>query len=132
MSESKSGNFLKWQDYQVAFEAMWRGIEELDRPIMMDGSDGTTFGETLFAEGDTPEEITIKKDAFKHLSEGAKAILEIILIAPAEVIDSLKTPKYDKISKRKLLKYLKEGGWGFLEAEGCFSELKEFISEIER
>lgn len=132
MSKSEKGNVLKWQDYQVAFETMWRGIEELDRPVMTQEKSMTTFGDTLFADGGTPEEIAIKKDAFMHLSESTKAILEIILMAPSEIWDSLKTPKYDKISHKKMLKFLSQGGWSPCEIEEGFSELKEFVAEMEK
>lgn len=128
-----TGKKAVWHDYQVAFEAVWRGLEELDKPVLTKAGNGQTllFGETLPSKGYSPEEIAIKKDAYTRLSSDAREIFDIIVEAPAEIINALKTPKYNKISVRKFSAFLKEGGWSCQDIENCFSELREFLSVID-
>lgn len=126
-----NGKHMVWHDYQTAFETVFHGIVELDEPIGMEnGSREVTRLDMMESSYTSPEDEIIMKDSFSHLSKEAMEVINLVLNSPMEVIECLKTPKYDKISKRKVRKYLEKNGWETRKVKSCFEELREFCSEF--
>lgn len=129
------GKSMVWQDYQTTFEICWRGgISSLDVPI--DNAPGTAHATTRmdFLEDEialSPEEILIRKNAFEVLSSEAQEIVSIIFNAPAEVLETFTSPKYNRIHKKRIGEYLmKEKKWPASLINTCFNELKSFCSAL--
>lgn len=73
-----------------------------------------------------PENIAIKRDLFKKLSAEAKAVVSIISSSPACVLTDL-----GRISKVRLIEYLKMIGWSNRKIVAVSQELREYAGELE-
>jgi len=80
---------------------------------------------------DDIEKKVIQKDFFDHLSKEARGIMEMIFNAPDEIIQTFTTNTYNKISKRKIKKYLMKNGWRRKEILFSFMEIKQYIRNID-
>jgi hypothetical protein len=78
----------------------------------------------------TPENILIKKEGYRKLSDEAKEVIQTILYAPAEVL-SLIESKRRGVSKTLAMKYFhKNKGWKKLKVDRVFSEVKIYVRGI--
>jgi hypothetical protein len=127
------GKSMVWQDYQTAFEVCFHnGINSLDEQLNSGEPTAKAATKMDFLEDEvalSPEEILIRKDAFLFLSSEAKEIVSIIFNAPAEVLETFTSPKYNCIHKKRIGAYLiKEKKWPTNIVCKCFDELKSFCS----
>jgi hypothetical protein len=132
--EEVNGKPLQWQDYQIVYETMKHGLVELDRPINRhDQNDDFRFLDTLGSFSPSPEELYIRKETYLSLSSETKEVLDIILKAPTEVLEALATTaQYDKLSKRKLRKWLKKNHhWTGKFVDKCFNEIRNCATLFE-
>lgn len=139
---SGTGKHFVWLDYLTAYEVAWRGgIVSLDALISGTSSSqsyppqesgyGMRFLDSLESDLPSPEDTLLKKEAFTSLSAEAKEVILLILNSPQEILDCLLTPKYNKISKDRLLIFLTTTkGWKPKVVAKCFKELKEFSSDL--
>jgi hypothetical protein len=65
----------------------------------------------------SPEEIVIKKQLFQQLSQEAKELINIILDAPDEIVELIKTREQKRITKRKIKDHLIKTFGGKFTAE---------------
>lgn len=137
---SGNGKHFVWQDWQTAYEVAWcGGIVSLDAP-MSGASPKQSYGpqdnsirflDSMESDLPSPEETLLKKEAFLVLSSEAKEVILLILDSPQEILDCFFTPKYNKISKDRIWKFLSESkGWKPKVITKCFRELREFSSDF--
>ncbi len=81
---------------------------------------------------DNTEKAYLKKEMAENLSVEAKDILRLILTAPAEVVKELTTPIHACFSKRKIKSFLLQKGWKTSKVDKAFTEIREFVREIEK
>jgi hypothetical protein len=126
-----SGNGKHMLEYSwfTAYQTAKYGLVEFDKEISM-GTQTITRVDIEPSSLPSPEDIAIKNSAFRALSTESRQIVKLILEAPQEILDCLKAPKYNKISKRNIFVFLRSEGWTRQEIQTCFKELKTFCSEI--
>jgi hypothetical protein len=126
---SGNGKHFVWLDYLTAYEIAWKGgIVSSDAPLP-DGE--TRFVDSMESESPSPENILLRKEAFRDLSSEAKEVVLLVLNAPQEILDCFFAPKYHKISKEKIGQFLvQQRGWKRRIVDRCFQELKEFSMGI--
>ena len=77
------------------------------------------------------EREVIKKDLFTQLSNEAKEVINIIFNSPNEILETFKTPKYNLVSRKKILDHLISNGWNPKCIKKVFKELKIFVMNLE-
>lgn len=139
---SGTGKHFVWQDYLTAYEVAWHdGIVSLDAPISgasyqqsytpQEPGYNIRFLDSMESDLPSPEDTLLKKEAFLGLSTEAKEVVILILNSPQEILDCFFTPKYNKISKDRIWKFLSENkGWKPKVITKCFRELREFSSDF--
>jgi hypothetical protein len=140
---SGHGKGFVWQDYLTAYEVAWHdGIVSLDAPISGASPQqshfiqepeygGMRFLDSMKSNLPSPEDTLLKKEAFLSLSSEAKEVVMLVLNSPQEILDCFFTPKYNKISKDRIWKFLSENkGWKPKVITKCFQELREFSADF--
>jgi len=82
----------------------------------------------ILEEQKTPENLYIKKESYKKLSDEAKEIIMIIVNAPAEVIE-LFSPKLGKTNTNKVISYFKKI-FGERTTKLAVKEIKTFVNNL--
>jgi hypothetical protein len=134
---SGNGRHMDMYAWLTAYVTGIEGMVEFDAPVHRDR--GTTLDPVnVFLIDDTeteslsPEKILMKREAYTNLSQEAKEVIEMIFRCPQEIMECFMTPKYHKISKKKILEYLITAmGWTPKRVSRCFTELKEFSSSFD-
>ena len=80
---------------------------------------------------DNQENLLIKKDLTLKLSKEAKEVIDLVLLSPSEILETLLTPKYHQVSKEKIKQHLIRVGWSQERVKIVFKELKKFVMNIE-
>lgn len=105
--------------YHTAFQVCWQnGIEEINDNIV-DESRTTN-----------PEKAFIKKEAAEALSKEARDIISIVLKAPQEIVDSLYSQKYKRMSKTRVKQVLLRIGWEKPVIDSAFKEIAGFVEVL--
>jgi hypothetical protein len=77
------------------------------------------------------ENLLLRKDAFRELSEEAKEVIEIILHIPAELLMYSITEKYGFFSLKRFRRFMRRrNGWTRKKTLEVFRELREYSKEI--
>jgi hypothetical protein len=78
----------------------------------------------------SPEEIVIKKQLFQKLSREAKEVIGIILEAPDEIVDLIKTREQKRITKRRIKDHLIKTFGGKFTAEMIIKEIQDWVKNL--
>lgn len=76
------------------------------------------------------EHAIIKKQEFERLSEESKELIMIIVNAPSEVIEVLKTPKTKKITQRSIQLSIAKALKSDWIAERIIREIKQWVNQL--
>lgn len=77
-----------------------------------------------------PEMLLVKKQQFNNLSEEAKEIIWLILNTPTEMLELIRTPKQERITKTRIRKYLINHWKSKFITDLTIKELEEWIKEF--
>lgn len=126
---AKEKNHLKWQDYLTAFQIAWKGgIISIDEE-MENGQESMI--KKLESNCLNPEEALIRKEALTSISEEARELLRVIMYPSEEEKAFFACKTYDKLSKKKIIRYLKkQKKWNQRQVERCFEEVKQVSLSI--
>lgn len=106
-------------------------IEDTINNGEQDEGGGLSVKDTIADLAPGAEQTLIKKELVENLSEEARSVMQLILEAPVDVLRLLKTPRYDKVSRRRISRYLKDTyGWDPITIERSFEELKELCKNF--
>lgn len=84
----------------------------------------------LKSEKLNPEILLLKKQQFNNLSKEAKEVIQLILNAPTEILEMIKTPKQNRITKVCLKKYLTKNWHSTFITELTIKELEKWVQEL--
>jgi hypothetical protein len=134
---SGNGKHMDMYAWLTAYVTGNEGMVEFDAPVRRDrGSKlepvNILLIDDTIIELPSPEKILMKREAYTNLSQEAKEVIEMIFRCPQEIMECFMTPKYHKISKKKVLEYLITAmGWTPKRVSRCFAELKEFSATFD-
>lgn len=77
-----------------------------------------------------PETLLLKKQQFNNLSEEAKEIIQLILNAPNEILELIKTPQQNRITKTRLRKYFSILWHSKFITTKTIEEIEEWVQEL--
>ena len=68
-----------------------------------------------------------KKQQFNHLSEEAKEVIQLILNSPTEILELIKTPKQNRITRTRVKKYFSTVWHSKFITEKTIEEIEETL-----
>lgn len=78
----------------------------------------------------TPETLLLKYDTWLKLSEEAKEIINTILNAPIEVIQTFQTPKHKRISYKLIKKHFQKEWRSSFITDSTLEEIKQWANQL--
>ena len=76
------------------------------------------------------ERAIIKQQEFEQLSKESKELIMLIVTAPAEMFEMLKTPKTKRLTQRSIRIYISQLFKSEWIADHIISEIKEWVNQL--
>ena len=84
----------------------------------------------LKSKKNNPETMLLKKQQFNNLSEEAKEVIQLILNSPTEILELIKTPKQNRITRTRVKKYFSTVWHSKFITEKTIEEIEEWVQEL--
>jgi hypothetical protein len=98
--------------------------------IPIDINNELDWDESFQSNYPNPEELTIIKNEFEHLSKEAQEVVSLIYNAPYTILQLLSTRKREAITVNSIENFLIESGWPRPRIKRVFKELKNFSTNL--
>lgn len=84
----------------------------------------------LYSKIPNAEKVVIKKELWNQLSAEAKEVIEIILFAPTEVLDQLRTPERKLLTKGSIKRYFRRHWNSKAISDLVIKEITRWVNQL--